>query len=122
MGEAIEPQTGAAVTACEVALVGVLQLSNARDAVFRELRLQSRTRTADHADRLVAQKRDRLAGADDGKAARLVEFARKLGEEFVAGETDGDGDADLMLDAPGERGHRFGRAVPCRRSVPERSR
>ena len=55
-----------------------------------------------------AKKALRLGLADDGEAARLLQLGGQLGEELVAGEADGNGDADLALDAGGDQRQRLG--------------
>ena len=49
---------------------------------------QHLARAADDAHRLVAQEGFGFRHADHGKAARLVQLAGQLGEEFVAGKAD----------------------------------
>ena len=70
-----------------------------------------------------ARKAGASAGAEHGKAARLVEIGRDLGEEFVAGQPDRDGDAELASrPRSAKRASTLAGREPCRRSVPDRSR
>ena len=56
-----------------------------------------------------ARKPSRFACAQHGKAARLVEIGSDLGQEFVAGESDRDGDRELLLDLGGKARQHLGR-------------
>ena len=77
----------------------------------------------DEAHRLRREERRRLACAQHRKAARLVEIGGDLGEEFVAGQPDRNGDARASSRPRRQSAPAPWRAsVPCRRSVPERSR
>ncbi len=86
MGEAMQPQAGIAIAPGQFLGLHRLDLSDMGDAVLGEAGLQGRAGAANEADRLVAQEGDGLRRADDGKAARLVELTRELGEEFVEAE------------------------------------
>ena len=55
-----------------------------------------------------ARKALRFGLADDREAARLLQLGGQLGQELVARETDGHGDADLALDAGGDQRQRLG--------------
>jgi hypothetical protein len=62
------------------------------------------------AHRLFGEECLRFACAQDRKAARLVEIRGDLGEKFVAGQPDRDGDAELSFDVGGKaRKHLGGR-------------
>ena len=65
--------------------------------------------TEDERHRLWRQERRRLGAAEHGKAARLVEIGSDLGQKFVAGEPDRDGDAQLLLDVAGKARQGLGR-------------
>ena len=112
MSEAIEPQARCCRSAArDRAGRRPASWPILRDAVFREPRLQRRACAADHADWLVAQERDSLRRTDHREAAWLVQLARELGEELVAGEADGNRDADLVFDPLRQRGHCLRRAT-----------
>ena len=109
--ETREPQPGVAIAPGKLFRIGVLQLADTSDAVFRQLRLQRLARAADETHGLVAQESLSFRFADHREAAGLVEFAGQLGEELVVGETNGDRDGDVLLHALRQRRHRLGRAV-----------
>ena len=56
-----------------------MQLGDAADAVFRELRFEGLADAPDQRHGLRREKAGRFFLADDGKAARLVDFRRQLG-------------------------------------------
>src|SRR6185295_2420590 len=105
--EAVQPKSGVAVAPRQFLLTHILQMRNESDAILRKTRLECRARPPDKTNRLVAQKRERLGSADDGEAAGLVEFRRKLGQEFVEAQPDRYRYADFVLDFFGESGHRL---------------
>ena len=57
----------------------------------------------------IFQKGDGLGAADNLESARLLQVRSHLGEEFRIGEADGDANADLAFDPPGEVRQRDGR-------------
>ena len=99
-----------------------LQIADGAQAILGEPRLRHLADAQDQRHRLAREEGDRLGAAEHGEAARLVEIGSDLGEELVAGQSNRNGDLDLALDSVGEARQRMAGDMPCRRSVPVRSR
>ena len=100
--EAGEAAAFLAVAAHQLDLARPLQIGDAMKAVARKPRRARLADAEDEAHRLRREKCLRLACAEHRKAARLVEVGGDFGEEFVAGEPDRDGDAEVLLDVGGK--------------------
>ena len=118
-----------AVAAHQRHLADALQIGDAVEAVAGEPRRAHLADAEDEAHRLFGEECLRLAPAQDRKAARLVEIGGDLGEKFVAGKPDRDGDAELLVrrrrqsaQAPWRAADRAAARCPRDRETPRRSR
>jgi hypothetical protein len=100
--QARQPPAFVAVTAHQLDFAGSLQIGDVQKSVARIARRAGLAHPENEADRLWREERLRLVLPEHGKAARLVEVGGDLGEEFVAGQPDRDGDADVSLDRCGK--------------------
>jgi hypothetical protein len=100
--KAIEPAADRAEFCGESPFTKVLELPDRHDPARCKPPPHGFANPVNQSDRLRPQKIARFRSSDHGKPARLVEIGGNLGEELVAGEANGDGDADLIFNAPSE--------------------
>ena len=93
----MQPKAGFAILGDELFLIGRLQVANGTVAITYKLCGMFWSDTVQEGGGMWGEKSGGLIGAEDGKAARLVEVAGGLGEEFVRGQADRNADADILL-------------------------
>jgi len=98
----VEPAAHRAVAAHQSVEFHRLELADGADAVLLQRRREDLADTPNQRDRLVGEEGYRLGLADDGKAARLVEVRRDLGQKLRIGQADRNGDTDGALDVARE--------------------
>jgi len=98
----MEPQTGFAIAGDKLFLRGELQIANGAVAVADEFRRMLGANAMQEGWRVRGKEGRSFFGAKGSKAARLVELAGGLGEKFVGGQADRDGNADIAFDLEGK--------------------
>ena len=104
MGELPQAMADTPVVGDQPRLRLLADIADRADAVAPQAILHRLADPPQIADRPGAEEAQGFGTADDGKATRLVQVRRQLGQELVVAEADGRSDTDLPFDSPGQ-GH-----------------
>ncbi len=122
MRKAMQPQPGAAVAAREVAPIRVLDLADAGDAVLCEGAPAAPRPRRGSCPRACRAGTSRLRPGRSPRSRAACRAPTRAWRELVAGQPDGNRDADLVFDALRQHRHGLRRTVTMQALGPERSR